>query len=90
MKDLSAKVEAAWKNVSAILERLGGCKIKQVSLPHTRYSIVCYHVLGECEISSNMARYDGLEYGRNFCFYGLNQKLLTCNTSSYHKSIFIT
>jgi aspartyl-tRNA(Asn)/glutamyl-tRNA(Gln) amidotransferase subunit A len=35
----------------------------QVSLPHTKYSIVVYSVLNACEVASNMARYDGLRYG---------------------------
>lgn len=35
----------------------------QVSLPHTEFSIVCYSILNQCEVASNMARYDGIEYG---------------------------
>lgn len=41
-----------------------GARVEQVSLPHTQYSIVCYHVLGNAEVASNMARFDGLEYGK--------------------------
>ena len=41
----------------------------EVSLPHTRYSIVCYHVLCTAEVASNMARFDGLEYGKAFEFF---------------------
>ncbi len=42
-----------------------GARVEQVSLPHTQHSIVCYHVLCQVEVASNMARYDGLEYGMN-------------------------
>jgi aspartyl-tRNA(Asn)/glutamyl-tRNA(Gln) amidotransferase subunit A len=35
----------------------------QVSLPHTGYSIACYSILNHCEVASNMARYDGIEFG---------------------------
>lgn len=42
-----------------------GARVEQVSLPHTQYSIVCYHVLCSAEVASNMARFDGLEYGMN-------------------------
>ncbi|XP_069743588.1 glutamyl-tRNA(Gln) amidotransferase subunit A, mitochondrial isoform X2 [Narcine bancroftii] len=41
----------------------GGARVVEVSLPHTQYSNVCYHVLCTTEVSSNMARFDGLEYG---------------------------
>lgn len=34
-----------------------------VSLPHTQYSLACYSVLCAVEVASNMARYDGIEFG---------------------------
>lgn len=34
-----------------------------MSMPHTKYSVVCYSVLNQCEVASNMARYDGVEFG---------------------------
>ncbi|KFD56794.1 hypothetical protein M513_02471 [Trichuris suis] len=60
---LAGDVLTFWKDVARLLERDGGCRLVEVSLPHTQFSIVCYHVLGESEIASNMARYDGIEYG---------------------------
>lgn len=32
-------------------------------MPSTEYSIVCYSILNQCEVASNMARYDGIEFG---------------------------
>lgn len=32
-------------------------------MPHTKLSIVCYSILNHCEVASNMARYDGIEFG---------------------------
>lgn len=32
-------------------------------MPHTKYSIVCYSILNQCEVASNMSRFDGIEYG---------------------------
>ena len=46
----------------------GGAQVSQVSLPHTQLSIVCYHILNSCEVASNMARYDGIEYGMFTCY----------------------
>lgn len=34
-----------------------------MSMPHTELSIECYTVINQCEVASNMARYDGVEYG---------------------------
>lgn len=41
-----------------------GAHVSQVSLPSTEYSIACYSILNTCEVASNMARYDGIEYGK--------------------------
>lgn len=59
---MSEETLAQWSRVADLFER-AGAQVKQVSLPHTQYSIVCYHVLCCAEVASNMARFDGLEYG---------------------------
>jgi len=40
-----------------------GAKIMEVSLPHTDYAIATYYIIMPCEISANLARYDGIKYG---------------------------
>ncbi|XP_012287900.1 glutamyl-tRNA(Gln) amidotransferase subunit A, mitochondrial isoform X2 [Orussus abietinus] len=59
---LSEEVDLCWRKVAQMLEE-AGATIVQVSLPHTDLSIVCYSVLNQCEVASNMARYDGIEFG---------------------------
>ncbi|KAL7987866.1 hypothetical protein Chor_006785 [Crotalus horridus] len=59
---LSSETLAMWSKAADLFER-AGAKVMEVSLPHTSYSIVCYHVLCAAEVASNMARFDGLEYG---------------------------
>jgi len=41
-----------------------GLEIKEVHLPHTDYGIAAYYILTTAEASSNLARYDGVRYGR--------------------------
>ncbi|KAI7804503.1 glutamyl-tRNAGln amidotransferase subunit A [Triplophysa rosa] len=60
--DLSKETLAQWSRVADMFEK-AGARVRMVSLPHTQHSIVCYHVLCCCEVASNMARFDGLEYG---------------------------
>ncbi|MEE2665716.1 MAG: Asp-tRNA(Asn)/Glu-tRNA(Gln) amidotransferase subunit GatA [Myxococcota bacterium] len=45
------------------LERMGA-KAREVSLPHTSYGIAAYYLIATAEASSNLARYDGVRYGR--------------------------
>ncbi|KHJ92720.1 putative aspartyl/glutamyl-tRNA amidotransferase subunit A [Oesophagostomum dentatum] len=59
---LSDDAYKVWNHASNVLKR-EGAEVVQVSLPHTRYSLVCYQVLSAADIASNMARYDSIEYG---------------------------
>jgi aspartyl-tRNA(Asn)/glutamyl-tRNA(Gln) amidotransferase subunit A len=45
------------------LEGLGATTV-EVSIPHLEYTIATYYLLCMCEASSNLARYDGLRYGK--------------------------
>jgi aspartyl-tRNA(Asn)/glutamyl-tRNA(Gln) amidotransferase subunit A len=53
------RVEAA----VAELER-AGAKTREVSLPHARFAIATYYLICTAEASSNLARYDGVRFGR--------------------------
>ncbi|MEX1063946.1 MAG: Asp-tRNA(Asn)/Glu-tRNA(Gln) amidotransferase subunit GatA [Candidatus Paceibacterota bacterium] len=46
------------------LESLGA-HVDQVSLPMTDYALAVYYIIVPSEISANMARYDGIRYGRS-------------------------
>ncbi|MBM3204587.1 Asp-tRNA(Asn)/Glu-tRNA(Gln) amidotransferase subunit GatA [Candidatus Uhrbacteria bacterium] len=40
-----------------------GAEVKEVSLPYTDEALAVYYVLGPCEISANLSRFDGIRYG---------------------------
>ncbi|MBI4335515.1 MAG: Asp-tRNA(Asn)/Glu-tRNA(Gln) amidotransferase subunit GatA [Candidatus Omnitrophica bacterium] len=40
-----------------------GANIKEISLPHTEYAVAVYYILAPSEASSNLARFDGVQYG---------------------------
>lgn len=41
-----------------------GAEIVDVSLPMTKYAVACYYVSMPAELSANLARYDGVRYGK--------------------------
>ena len=40
-----------------------GAEIKEVSLAHTKYAVPVYYIITPSEVSSNLARLDGIRYG---------------------------
>lgn len=40
-----------------------GAEFIEISLPHTKYGIPVYYIITPSEISSNLARFDGIKYG---------------------------
>ena len=57
-KETENKVKAAIKKMED-----AGAKIEEVSLPNTKYALSAYYIIMPAEVSSNMARYDGIKYG---------------------------
>lgn len=40
-----------------------GAEFVEVSLPHTKYGVPVYYIITPSEVSSNLARHDGIRYG---------------------------
>jgi aspartyl-tRNA(Asn)/glutamyl-tRNA(Gln) amidotransferase subunit A len=53
------------KNFDESVEKLKslGFVIKEISLPNIDYALAVYYILMPAEVSSNMARFDGVKYG---------------------------
>ncbi len=63
MEGMSDEIDALWRQ-SAEMLRDAGAEIVDISLPHTKYALPAYYVIAPAEASSNLARYDGVRYGR--------------------------
>lgn len=59
---LNPEVQASLEQAQAVFKDLG-LKITEVSLPHTEYCLAVYYLVATAEASSNLARYDGVQYG---------------------------
>ncbi|NHF72549.1 Asp-tRNA(Asn)/Glu-tRNA(Gln) amidotransferase subunit GatA [Paracoccus xiamenensis] len=63
MEGMPAEIDALWQKGADML-RDAGAEIVDISLPHTKYALPAYYVIAPAEASSNLARYDGVRYGR--------------------------
>jgi len=61
-KGIDLEVEKIIKNAIKKAED-AGAKIVPISLPSTEYAIACYYIIVPSEVSSNLARFDGIKYG---------------------------
>jgi len=60
---LDAEVKAAVQQAIRTLEAQG-VEMREISLPHTDYAIATYYIIATAEASANLARFDGIRYGR--------------------------
>ena len=68
---LDEEVVKAMDEVVAEL-KAKGVKFKKISLPHTKYALSVYYIIMPAEVSTNLARLDGIRYGTR----GKSPKLL--------------
>ena len=60
---IDAEVRARFDEALAALEA-AGARLVGIDLPHARYAVPVYYLIATAEASSNLARYDGVRYGR--------------------------
>ncbi|MFH1426223.1 MAG: Asp-tRNA(Asn)/Glu-tRNA(Gln) amidotransferase subunit GatA [Candidatus Kerfeldbacteria bacterium] len=63
MDGFDPEVKESFERTVELLAEIGAT-IEEVSLPHTRYAVPAYYILCPSEASSNLARYDGIQYGK--------------------------
>ena len=62
IKGIDKEVEDSVREAIEILKKLGA-KITDITLPHTEYAVATYYIVAPAEASSNLARFDGVQYG---------------------------
>lgn len=59
---MQPEVEQAVRAVAATLESMGA-ELREVTLPHSAYSLATYYIIACSEASANLARMDGVRFG---------------------------
>jgi aspartyl-tRNA(Asn)/glutamyl-tRNA(Gln) amidotransferase subunit A len=61
--EIEGAVREALERTKAVLKEQGASLV-EVSLPHTHLALPAYYIVAPAEASSNLARYDGVRYGK--------------------------
>lgn len=61
-KGLDSGVEKVVKDAIKKLEELGA-EIIEITQPHTEYGVAVYYIIMSSEVSTNLARFDGIRFG---------------------------
>lgn len=62
IEGLDPRIKDGILSITKKLEK-EGFEVKEVDLPYTKYSVPAYYLITSAEISSNLARFDGLGWG---------------------------
>lgn len=61
-KGLESDVKDTILNVIKKIEA-AGARVEEIHLPHASYALLAYYIIVPSEVSSNLARFDGIRYG---------------------------
>ncbi|MFH1990330.1 MAG: Asp-tRNA(Asn)/Glu-tRNA(Gln) amidotransferase subunit GatA [Patescibacteria group bacterium] len=55
------------KNIKSVISKLEkeGAQIEEISLPYSEWALAAYYIIMPAEVSANLARFDGIKYGRS-------------------------
>jgi len=57
--EVADAVQKAYRQLESL-----GAELVEVSLPHSQYAAATYYIIAPAEASANLARFDGIRYGR--------------------------
>jgi len=73
LNGVDEEIKNAFYQLVKILEKLGH-RIKKIKLLSPKYSISVYTIIQRAEVSSNLAKFDGIRYGNDRTFFGSEAK----------------
>ena len=62
IESLEGDVRKSLEDVIEKYKKLGA-EIVEIEMPYSKYALPVYYILQPCEVSSNLARFDGIKYG---------------------------
>ena len=83
---LQPAVEEAVHRAIRRLEN-SGATVEEISLPHTEYAVAVYYIIATAEASSNLARYDGMRFGRRVAGKDLTESYMLSRAEGFGQEV---
>lgn len=83
---LDKSVAKVIEEAKRVFEKLGA-SIVEISLPHTEYALPTYYIIAPAEASSNLARYDGVQYGLRLKGKSLREMYVETRTKGFGEEV---
>lgn len=62
LENLNPEIKKVINKATEIFKK-AGAEIKEINLPYSKYALPVYYIIMPSEVSSNLARFDGIKYG---------------------------
>lgn len=86
LEGLNKEISEAWDKAADLL-KARGAEIVNISLPHAKYALPVYYIIAPAEASSNLARYDGVRYGKRIDGERLDDLYINTRTAGFGKEV---
>ncbi len=83
---LDSEVAKSFEEFVKTLEKMG-VSVRRVSLPTIKYSIATYYIVAPAEVSSNLARFDGIRYGLRVSGENLKELYLKTRNAGFGEEV---
>lgn len=85
--DIDKNIKEQINKAINVLNSLGA-EIEEISLPHLEYGLAAYYIISTSEISSNLARFDGVRYGYRAKEYSnLDELYINTRTEAFGEEV---
>jgi aspartyl-tRNA(Asn)/glutamyl-tRNA(Gln) amidotransferase subunit A len=81
-RQVMARVRAAADACAAM-----GAEVGEVSLPHSEYAVAVYFICATAEASANLARFDGVRYGRRVAGESVQDMYIRTRSEGFGKEV---
>ncbi|MGC8867619.1 MAG: Asp-tRNA(Asn)/Glu-tRNA(Gln) amidotransferase subunit GatA [Elusimicrobiales bacterium] len=80
--DVISSFDSAVRDITNVVKN-----VKRVEIKHLKYAINAYYIISSSEASSNLARFDGVRYGKRACGDSIDEVYVNTRSSGFGREV---